>query len=54
MRKRRLWQKYRELDPDSSWGQKAKQGLQLIALMANHPGMLAERPEAPGPRRMAR
>lgn len=50
----RLWQKYRELDPDSSWGQKAKQGLQLISLMASHPGVLAQRPEAPGPRRMAR
>jgi tetratricopeptide (TPR) repeat protein len=34
----RLWQKYRELDPDSDWGRKAKQGLQLIGLMANQPG----------------
>ena len=29
----RLWQKYRELDPDSAWGQKAKYGLQLIGMM---------------------
>jgi tetratricopeptide (TPR) repeat protein len=29
----RLWQRYRELDPDSVWGQKAKYGLQLIGMM---------------------
>ncbi len=28
-----LWERYRELDPDSSWGQKAKYGLQLIGMM---------------------
>ena len=40
----RLWEKYRELDPDSDWGRKAKQGLQLIGLMANQPGA-EDRPE---------
>ena len=39
----RLWQKYRELDPDSDWGHKAKQGLQLIGLMANQPGVKVDR-----------
>ncbi len=29
----RLWSRYLELDPDSEWGHKARQGLQLIALM---------------------
>ena len=49
----RLWQKYRELDPGSEWSEKARHGLQLIALMAQHPG-LKDRPEAPGPLRAAR
>lgn len=50
----RLWEKYRELDPASEWSQKAKHGLQLIALMAQHPGLKADPPEAPGPLRAAR
>ncbi len=33
-----LWERYRELDPDSSWGQKAKYGLQLIGMMTERPG----------------
>jgi tetratricopeptide (TPR) repeat protein len=32
-----LWERYRELDPDSSWGQKAKYGLQLIGMMTGRP-----------------
>jgi tetratricopeptide (TPR) repeat protein len=39
----RLWEKYRELDPDSEWGKKARQGLQLIGLMANQPGAKIDR-----------
>jgi tetratricopeptide (TPR) repeat protein len=50
----RLWQRYRELDPGSEWSEKAKHGLQLIQLMAQHPGLKVERPEAPGPLRAAR
>lgn len=48
----RLWGKYRELDPDSAWGEKAKHGLQLIAMIQS--GVAADRPEAPGPLRAAR
>lgn len=35
-----LWRRYLNLDPDSSWGQKARHGLQLIGMMggAGHPG----------------
>jgi tetratricopeptide (TPR) repeat protein len=29
----RLWSRYLELDPDSAWGHKARQGLQLISMM---------------------
>jgi hypothetical protein len=50
----RLWQRYRELDPGSEWSEKAKHGLQLIQLMAQHPGLKVDRPEAPGPLRAAR
>jgi tetratricopeptide (TPR) repeat protein len=39
----RLWERYRELDPDSDWGKKARQGLQLIGLMANQPGAKIDR-----------
>jgi tetratricopeptide (TPR) repeat protein len=42
----RLWEKYRELDPDSDWGRKAKQGLQLIGLMMNQPGATIDRKTA--------
>ena len=33
----RLWERYRELDPDSVWGQKARYGLQLIGMMTGGP-----------------
>jgi len=33
----KLWGRYRELDPDSAWGQKAKYGLQLIGMMTGKP-----------------
>ncbi len=33
-----LWEKYRELDPDSSWGKKAKYGLQLIGMITGSTG----------------
>jgi tetratricopeptide (TPR) repeat protein len=33
----KLWERYRELDPDSVWGQKAKYGLQLIGMMTGGP-----------------
>jgi len=42
----RLWERYRELDPDSDWGRRAKQGLQLIGLMANQPGAKIDRKAA--------
>jgi tetratricopeptide (TPR) repeat protein len=42
----RLWEKYRELDPDSDWGRKAKQGLQLIGMIAQHPGTRIDRKAA--------
>ena len=42
----RLWENYRELDPDSDWGRKARQGLQLIGLMANQPGAKIDRKAA--------
>ncbi len=38
----RLWERYRELDPDSSWGQKAKYGLQLIGMITGRPGAQRE------------
>jgi len=37
-----LWERYRELDPDSSWGQKAKYGLQLIGMMTGGPAAQRE------------
>lgn len=42
----RLWQRYRELDPDSDWGRRAKQGLQLIGLMQQNPGYRVDRKTA--------
>jgi tetratricopeptide (TPR) repeat protein len=42
----RLWERYRELDPDSDWGRRAKQGLQLIGLMASQPGAKIDRKAA--------
>ncbi len=33
----RLWERYRELDPDSAWGKKAGYGLQLIGMMTGAP-----------------
>jgi tetratricopeptide (TPR) repeat protein len=41
-----LWERYRALDPDSVWGQKARYGLQLIGMMKAGAG--APPPEAPG------
>ena len=32
-----LWERYRVLDPDSAWGQKARYGLQLIAMITGAP-----------------
>jgi tetratricopeptide (TPR) repeat protein len=31
----RLWARYLELDPESAWSRKARQGLRLIGMMAN-------------------
>ncbi len=42
----KLWERYRELDPDSDWGRRAKQGLQLIGLMASQPGAKIDRKAA--------
>ncbi len=33
----RLWTRYLELDPASEWGHKARQGLQLIAMLKKNP-----------------
>jgi tetratricopeptide (TPR) repeat protein len=44
-----LWERYRELDPDSPWGQKAKYGLQLIGMMSGRP--VARREVSPADRR---
>lgn len=41
----RLWSRYLELDPDSEWSHKARQGLQLISMMKTSRGAAeAERP----------
>jgi tetratricopeptide (TPR) repeat protein len=45
----RLWERYRELDPDSPWGLKAKYGLQLIGMMTSLPS--ARREISPSDRR---
>ena len=37
---------YRELDPDSDWGRKARQGLQLISMMTSQPGVPIDRKTA--------
>lgn len=42
----RLWEKYRELDPDSDWGRRAKQGLQLIGMIESNPGYRVDRKTA--------
>jgi tetratricopeptide (TPR) repeat protein len=41
----RLWSRYLELDPGSGWGHKARQGLQLIAMLRNPgSGAAADKP----------